>query len=268
MFEQPQAKRVRRDELFDSGGSDDGDGSDELMEREMRALLNEQIAKSLGLLQADEPSDRIASKGQGSLNETKAASQSKSEPGNGEEEDAADEFDFQLFSGSAPTTKVVLEDDHPGDGALVRRRPQSYYLITTISEEQKRRYAAAAVTADEILQRAKQRSWGLELPWKVIHASSNGKLNSAYETGQAASAREGKGRPGKKKRIAMRTKARAAMEQAKLASAKMAEKEEHIKDKKKRLNRAKKLRRRAKAREQKAGGGGGGEDSGDSDDSA
>jgi hypothetical protein len=256
---------VRRDELFDSSHSNDSESGDEVMDSEMRTRLNEQIAKSLGLAQI-EPSDRqLASRAKPDLSRREDETDDNEAD---EGEQSADEFEFQLFSNSAPT-KVVLEDDTFGDGALVRRRPESYYIVTGISQEQKMRYATAAVTGDQVLERAKGRSWGLELPWRVIHTTSTGRLYSPDKVSSSeGGSKGGKVRPGKKKRVAMRTKARAAEEKAKLASAKMAEKEEHIKDKKKRLNRAKKLRRRAKAREQKGGAGGEGAESGDSDDSA
>ncbi|KAL2212190.1 hypothetical protein CC79DRAFT_350244 [Sarocladium strictum] len=272
MFEQPEAKRVRRDELFESDPSDESSG-DEAIDGDLRARLNEQIAKSLGLLPEQEADRQTTSKDAKYARNSSKDSEEQPDTNDDHEDDdggkSADEFEFQLFSTSAPTTKVVLDDENLGDGAFVRKRPESHYLVTRIPEEQRLRYAFAAITGDEVLERAKARSWGLELPWKVVHATQNGKLHTLMEASRTKDPSKGRGRPGKKKRIAMRTKARAEAEKSKELNAKLAEKEEQIKDKKKRLNRAKKLRRRAKAKEQKGGDGGGGEDdSGESDNSA
>lgn len=263
---------MRRDELFESDRSDESSG-DEAMDGDLRARLNEQIAKSLGLVHDQEFDRRTTRKDAIDACKSRKDSEEHLDRDDDHEDDrekSADEFEFQLFSTSAPTTKVVLEDENLGDGALIRKRPESYYLVTRIPEEQRLRYAFAAVTGDEVLERAKARSWGLELPWKVVHATHNAKLHTLMEESCTKNSSKGRGRPGKKKRIAMRTKARAEAEKSKELNAKLAEKEEHMKDKKKRLNRAKKLRRRAKAKEQKGGGDGGGgeDDTGDSDDSA
>ncbi|KAH8179596.1 hypothetical protein LIA77_01115 [Sarocladium implicatum] len=268
MFEQPAAKRVRRDELYGFDNSDDEISGEGVMDTELRAQLQEQLARSLGLV-----TDENLTSHPGKDTEFTSRKVEQVSPGlipdDGEEDpakDSGDEFEFQLFSTSEPT-KVLLEDEDLGDGALLRRRPESYYLATQFSDEQKTMFADAAVTADDIFERAKVRSWGLEVPWRVIQATE---FIGATTSQQAKpdevteDAKRGKGRPGKKKRMAMRSKARAAEEKAKAASAKLAEKEEHIKDKKKRLNRLKKLRRRAKEREKKSGdAAGGGEDESD-----
>lgn len=258
---------MRRDELFDSAGSEDGGSGDEVMDSELRAQLNAQIARSLGLDSAEAPgSGSSQNKSKSSAKEvakkTKMEDDGTDEEADGKE-DSGDEFEFQLFSNSEPTTKVVLEDESLGDGAVLRRRPESYYLATRISEEQRRMFAEAATSADQILERAKCRSWGLELPWKVTHTTSSTRSKDV-DDGQEE--KKSRGRPGKKKRIAMRTKARSAAEKAKSESEKMAEKEEYMKEKKKKMNRIKKLKRKAREKEKKAGAAGGTE-AGDSDDS-
>ena len=84
----------------------------------------------------------------------------------------------------------------------------------------------------------------------------------AGDAGRATEAGTGgkeKKRPGKKTRIARRTKARELKAKAEAEAAARTTKEEYIREKKKRLNRLKQLRRRDKEREkkrQKAVGGG------------
>ena len=246
------------------GDSDvEGSGGDDVADDELRARLNEQIARTLWLQPEDEEGRRRnIRKEKGDEN-----------PLEEDEGDASDdEFEFRLFSTSAPTTKVVLEDEKPRQGGLVApRRPESYYVVTTISDKAKQRYAYAAVSGEEVLRRSQTRSWGLELPWKVTHISTTGQRASGQTTADSADKEEkeddddGKRRlrrPGKKRRIALRGKARAAAEKAKVtadraktASQRAAEKEEHLKEKKKRMNRLKKLRKRAKNREKKGGEG-------------
>ena len=237
-----------------------------MMDAELRTQLQEQIARSLGLATV-ELSSPESPKGEKTASKKTEKDPPGFDPDDSSEDPAkesADEFEFQLFSTSKPT-KVVLADEDLGDGALLNRRPESYYLATQFSDEQKFMFADAAVTGDEIVERAKARSWGLELPWRVIQAIKPTHATPAQSSKDGdveETTKRGKGRPGKKRRVAIRTKARAAEEKAKAASAKIAEKEEHIKDKKKRLNRLKKLRRRAKEREKKAGEGGANGDDG------
>lgn len=183
-----------------------------------------------------------------------------------DDEDAADEeFAFRLFSTAKPTQKVVLEEDvePQGEGGLVGPRRLSYYVVTDLSARQRNEYDFAAVSGDEVLARSKTRSWGFELPWKVTTITVKRKASP-----EDAKAKDGaKRRPGKKQRISLRKRAKVKEEKAQQVAKKLVEKEEHIKDKKKRMNRLKKLRRRAKDKEKKqAGQGGEGVGSGDDSD--
>lgn len=143
---------------------------------------------------------------------------------------------------------------------MIRGRPLSYYLVTDLSPEKKQQYEMAAVSGEDVIERSKERAWGLELPWRVITIKATRKPASKQGGGAEAVAHveddqpAKRKRPGKKRRTAMRIKARAMAQAEEAAKQKMAEKEEHVKDKKKRLNRLKKLRRRAKKKTEKGGG--------------
>lgn len=176
------------------------------------------------------------------------------------------EFEFRLFSSAAPQKIVLAPADGTGkidenSGGIVEPRPLSYYIRGELSPEQREQFAAAAVTAADILQGAKQRAWGLELPWRVtkttVGPSSSGNQkgggNQAGGSDGIAGGKKSKGKLGKKARIATRTKQKALLE---LEKQKMT-KEEHLKEKRKRLNREKKLKRRQKEKEKKAAAAGG-----------
>lgn len=184
----------------------------------------------------------------GSMSEDEAPSPAKRD---GNESDNHDDtgYEFRLFSTAGPAPKVILEDDNAprGEGGFVApTRPLSYYQVTELSVKQKQRYLAAAVSGEDIFTRSKWRSWGLELPWKVTSATATRKLKPG-ETGVESAESSGKRkRPGKKSRIATRTKARAKAAADEAASKTQLDKEELLKEKKKRLNRFKTLRKRAK----------------------
>ncbi|POR35240.1 Uncharacterized protein TPAR_04572 [Tolypocladium paradoxum] len=276
MFELPKAKRVRREDLRGSDGSDWSDAGQEAIDTDLQARLNAQIARSLGL----------DAGGVEPLNRTAETSRPKTERPDAEatcnidEDEGLGEFEFRLFSSAAAAPMVVLENDKEaqGEGGLVAKRPTSYFLATDVPAELKRQYQFAAVSGEEVLDRSRWKRWGLELPWKVtakITTTRKAKPgDEGTETGRIEETPDPakRKRPGKKRRIAVRTKERSKKAQEETAAKKQMDKEEHLKDKKKRLNRLKKLRKRAKDKEKKmaAKGGGGVEaagSDGESDDS-
>ncbi|EQB51610.1 hypothetical protein CGLO_08831 [Colletotrichum gloeosporioides Cg-14] len=244
MFELPDAKRVRRQDL-QSDSEDEAPVRDEQQDAELLAKLHARMAGMIDLGSLEQPSptpkknaaDKTTEEEDAAMGD--AAADEPAEP---------EEFEFRLFS-TAPATKIALVDEDErameGDGDMVRKRPLSYYVAEEASAAAKEEFAAAAVSGEDVLERAKQRGG---------------------EDEEAAARRR---RPGKKKRIALRMKEREKKKKAEEAAQAKMGKEEALKEKKKRLNRAKKLRKRAKAKEAKAAGGGGGEadDSGDSSDS-
>lgn len=264
--------RVRREDLNREDDSAWGDEGDEGIDMVLQARLNAQIAASLGMDIDESPVQ--ASKKSHSKAETAKTKSSKdiqqaqpSEETHHNSDDDLGEFDFRLFSTGAPS-KVVLEDVNAplGEGGLAHQRPTSYYLIRDIPDSKKREYQTAAVSGEDIFARAKWPSWGMELPWKVTRATMTRKAK-AGEVQSAEGAVEGeealgkRKRPGKKRRIAVRIKAKAMKEKAEVDARKALDKEEQLKEKKKRLNRAKNLRKRAKNKEKKGAGdaGSGGE---------
>lgn len=267
--------RVRRDELNDSESSGGSDAEDDA---QLRAQLEEQIARSLGLDTTRAPPAAASVKAVKAPSNGSQAEISDAEVD--EEEDAAaapEEYDFALFGGSdAAPTKVVLDDDKEpeGEAGIVARRPASFYVRTSLSAEQKQRIGVAAVSGDDVLARSGWRSWSMELPWKVTHitvkrrAGSDDAVVVQEDEDQETKRRR---RPGKKRRLALRAKERAKRDKVAEKRKQEEDKEEHVKEKKKRLNRLKKLRRRQKEREKKLGHAEGGSvgslAGGDSDDS-
>ncbi|ROW06022.1 hypothetical protein VMCG_04639 [Cytospora schulzeri] len=256
MFEIPNAKRVRRDELYDSSSDAESNSHNGTEDAELRARFNEQLSNLLGLeLSAPEP-----------------ASGHKADPDDAQRHDVTEEheekheeeFEFRLFSTSSKTAapaRVVLsnsdDEGEQGEGAfVVPTRPVIYYMAGEPTPEQREGYEHAAVTGEDIVAGAGKRAWGLERPWRVVKItmstgkSANGPSNivkstsAAKEQGDEGAKRK---RPGKKRRIAMRIKSKAekAQEDQKMS------KEEHLKEKKKRLNREKKLKRKAKEKQQR-----------------
>ncbi|KAI1391037.1 uncharacterized protein F4822DRAFT_395280 [Hypoxylon trugodes] len=258
MFEVPDAKRVRREELYDSA-SDEEVVQDEQLDSTLRGKLNAQLSDLLDIsFGADEhvgkkqPSESLiedADRGPDDVDDTAKS-----------EEEA---FTFRLFRGEEPSHKVILkpqgsdaEKDGEG-GFLVPRRPNSYYIADEPPPETAREFRMAAVSADYILQDAKKRRWGLEKPWKVtiINITTNKKSGalsgSVTSDATIGAGKSKKKRPGKKRRIILRVREKTRKEKEEASKHQIIEKEQHLKEKKQRMNRQKKLRKRAKQREEK-----------------
>lgn len=201
-----------------------------------------------------------------------------------DEEEPPEEFAFRLFGSSNAAAKVTLEKDRPfkpGQGGILVRRPPAYYLARP-SQRLREEYASALVTWEQITEKSRQRFWGLERPWRTIPGTAVSEERPARCGKEAPKAavegreQESRGRKrlGKKTRIVRRKRDRAAAAEREAADKIRAEKEEHLKAKKKRLNQVKKVRARAKAKAQKAaarsavgGGGDGGNDGPGADES-
>ena len=233
----------------------------------MRAKLDAQLARAFAL------DDYSLTPASDPLEGRQPPESNSLKPGGGggtvsDDEAREEEFEFRLFSTQNSTAKIVLKEDDilaGGEGGLVApERPLSYYVASEATAEQLAQFEAAALTGDEVLERSKQRWWGMEMPWRVTSAvaSTRKNLNAGdAENGDAMQIPdEGnrKKRPGKKKRIAVRTKLRAQRERDMATKKKLeeeerlkVEKEQHIMEKKQRLNRQRKLKRRAKEREKK-----------------
>ncbi|KAK7911355.1 hypothetical protein PG985_013836 [Apiospora marii] len=262
MFDIPEAKRVRREELYSSASSDD-DGDDLIsqdgqVDTELRERLRAQLAGLLDLdisspssLPAPGVTDTPAQKSGTAVASDEGAN---GPPAGTDKPLASDEdpdevaFTFRLFRDEEPSHTVVIKQ---GDE-------------TQPDQESMAQFKFAAVSTEYLMANAKQRKWGLEKPWRVtkitVTADKNAKslpdADGAEDTtmGEGVSKRT---RPGKKRRVLLRTRDKAKREKEEAAKKKLADKEEHLKEKKKRLNRLKKLKRREKQREAKGAGGGG-----------
>ncbi|RCI12040.1 hypothetical protein L249_0530 [Ophiocordyceps polyrhachis-furcata BCC 54312] len=242
MFELPEAKRVRREDLEASDGL--SQISDDDTDDAVRASLQAQLEKSLGFESCDVKSTT-----------DKGSTLPVSRALNDEEKNDAGEFEFRLFSTAGSVPKVVLDagDEAPGEGDIVAKRPPTHYLAS-IPEKLRQEYEVSSVSGEDVLARSRCRSWGLELPWKVITVTtfSKARPDGGSTTESAGNTEPAKRkRPGKKMRIAMRKRERAARERHDLEVKQEVEKAEHLKNKKTKLNRAKKLRRRAKEKDKK-----------------
>ncbi|KAI1824736.1 hypothetical protein F4861DRAFT_504639 [Xylaria intraflava] len=264
MFELPETKRVRREDVFESASSgtesdQEGDHNSEA-ESELRAKLNAQLSGLLDFSFAADPEVHVRQTDQ---TEAESESQPPIAPGDAQQETEHPEeeaFAFRLFRDQAPTHTVVLtQDEDPtalGEGGfVVPSRPRSYYIAPAPSSRQVSEYRGVAVSAEYILADAKKRRWGLEKPWRVIHILADSDLASKPVSGEVEGSvgkKRKRTRPGKKHRILLRMKEKTAREREE-ASKKMAlDKEQHLQEKKKRLNRERKLKRRQKEREKKA----------------
>ncbi|KAB5575875.1 hypothetical protein GE09DRAFT_607222 [Coniochaeta sp. 2T2.1] len=272
MFEEPQAKRVRRDELYSSDAEEvvvSHGGQEE--DAAVRAKLNERLSRMFSL--------DILAPGMPNSHESDEELPDAPEEGQDQDEPA---FEFRLFStttGSAQ--KIVVADPDEGDGAVLSLRPQSFYLKEDFTREELERFREVAVDYDDIVRGAQQRAWGLEVPWRVtkITVTSGKTTTSTLHKGTGSEVTsehpEKRKRPGKKRRIALRIKEKERKQKDEERMAREEEaakqrltKEEHLREKKKRLNREKKLKRRQKEKEKKltgktgseAGGEGGGND--------
>lgn len=278
-------ERVRREEL-ESVASFEAEDNDQQGETALRNALNARMAslisleavpnvKARGLARADSQASRLEAHGAETLAQNTdriyTADSTESRTANAAEV----AFHFRLFASEdvhAPAPRIVLtpeRDRLPGlgldaaDVIPVRRRPLSHYIIPAASGMELEQLCSAAQTAADVREAARQRNWGLEVPWrvskvivssgtmqKVLKVSRTGAREVDIQDGDAAKQR--RKRPGKKARIHIRTKEKARLEREAVKQRQKVTKEEHLKEKKKRLNREKKLKRRQKERDKKA----------------
>ncbi|KAI1491068.1 hypothetical protein F5X96DRAFT_633194 [Biscogniauxia mediterranea] len=259
MFEIPDAKRVRREDLYGSA-SDEEDSPDDQLESAVQEKLHARLSGLLNLSfvedepgQKDPPPDPPLD---GTVGEGPEI--------DGAEDTGEEAFAFRLFRDEEPSHKVVLTKDDElvgrrGEGGfVVPKRPRSYYFADDPPPEVAKRFQMAAVSADYLLKDAKKNRWGLEKPWKVTSITITTIKQSHIRDHESQSSERKRKRPGKKRRILLRVREKAMKEREEAEKKQLVEKEQHLKDKKKRLNREKKLKRRAKAREAKQTTGGDG----------
>ncbi|KAI1215051.1 uncharacterized protein F4807DRAFT_405663 [Annulohypoxylon truncatum] len=258
MFEVPEAKRVRREELYESA-SDEESTEDDQLDSTLRGKLNAQLSGLLELSFGANGDDEIQTSPMSRIGD---ANENPVDDADGALKSGEEAFTFRLFRNEEPSRKVVLEsqdanNEKNGEGAfVVAKRPISYYLASEPPPEVAQGFRMAAVSAEYLLQDAKKRRWGLEKPWKVttITITTNKKTpalsGSTSNNGMIGIGKQKK-RPGKKRRMILRVRERARKERDETAKKQLIDKEQHLKEKKQRLNKQKKLKRRAKAREMK-----------------
>ncbi|KAK3903757.1 hypothetical protein C8A05DRAFT_32496 [Staphylotrichum tortipilum] len=269
MFDLPDAKRVRREDLYSSPDRDSSpEVEDSVAATELRAKLNARLSSLFALDAQPAPT----------TDEPESQDQEQDQ-----DQDEPAEFAFRLFSTPAETTtaaaevqKVVLAPDDeaemPYTGPALSQRPLSSYIRGPLSPREQEQFFQAAVTGADVHAWAGWRAWGLEVPWRVTKISvvlGKGQQAKPGVVGVGGVVEKKKGkRPGKKSRIVLRKREKAKKEAVEAAGKQKVSKEEHLKEKKKRLNRERKLKRRQKEREKKAtakgeGAEGGGEASSD-----
>ncbi|KAI0534618.1 hypothetical protein GGR58DRAFT_505113 [Xylaria digitata] len=262
MFALPEAKRVRRKDLYESGSdsasSDEGGDHYSQAKSAIRAILNAQLS---GLFNLKNFAVGFAAQQQ-QPDQPEAQPQPQAPNVQREKEHPEEEaFTFRLFRDEAPTHTVILtHDEDPralGEGGfVVPSRPRSYYIAPAPSQGKVSEYRSVAVTAEYLLADAKRRRWGLEKPWRVIHIISDSSSKSTAgptKEENAAGQKRKRTRPGKKHRILLRVREKAKREREEAAKKLLIDKEQHLQEKKKRLNRERKLKRRQKEREKKTG---------------
>lgn len=279
MFDLPDAKRVRRDDLYNS---DHEESSKPSLDTSAQDLLQKQLAALYGPIEV----------------EPESTSESKPEGEDAvEEEEEEEEFEFNLFAPTTPKSvpaqgdhdgmtietpkkaqKIVLEKDGDedvplGEGALVRQRKEGWWMAE-ISEARRAEFQDAAVGMEDIRKWTEMRHYAWERPWKVqvIHtgltpaevagaartAAIARKLAQGTEAMDLDVKSKSKTKPNKKRRIILRTREKAAKEAAEAARIK-AEKDREAKlagdadyaVKRNARNRERKIKRREREKRKK-----------------
>ncbi|KAL8754015.1 MAG: hypothetical protein Q9199_004629 [Rusavskia elegans] len=172
-------------------------------------------------------------------------------------------YEFQLFSQksrpSAISTpqppKVLLRSPSPEakePGFVRPARSQDSYFTGAVSPEAQRRFRDVAIEGERVITES-QTVWpGSQLRWRLTTLTLPSykqarRYSNSLDTAQA----EKRKRPGKKRRIAVRTKTQARKRREEVVQIAEAEKAAFLTEKRSRRNREKKLKRREKARSQK-----------------
>ncbi|KAL0262706.1 hypothetical protein SLS55_001677 [Diplodia seriata] len=300
MFALPDAKRVRRSDLFSTRSRSASPSPDpEAAAAILRARLDAQLGAAPVVSTAPTDNDDAATAPAPNLNDNHA--------------DEADELEFRLFAtpaapsakptttptpqqkstaASAPVQKIrlrspSLDPDQPG-GFVNPSRPHSYYFAPALDDDassvQKR---VSAVSGADVLARAARIWRGCAVPWRVTVVDPSGRKLARVckghgepvadadgvggvggSDGDDDGARQpGRRRKSKKARVALRKKHAKGLERKEAAARAAREKEEAERAKRMEKNRKQKLKRREKERARKAGGrgeaGGGGGGDGD-----
>ncbi|KAF7955056.1 uncharacterized protein EAE97_000315 [Botrytis byssoidea] len=253
MFDLPDAKRVRRSDLYTRSSSSSPEPPSPI-DPDISARFHNQLASLYGPIS-------FQSCATGNASNPESINDAPHSPPLGDNQDQAEEFDFRLFS-NVQEGKIVLKEEAIDKGIfVVQERDKSYYFTGPIEGQRKEKYAIAAISGENILEGRGKRYWGLEVPWRVrvvkIGVGGQKKLGSNGLLGARNSSNVEKRRKlGKKKRILMRERRRAIEAQEQAMTREKESKEEADKERRARKNREKKVKRKAKEKALKAAAGG------------
>ncbi|KAF1833163.1 hypothetical protein BDW02DRAFT_501354 [Decorospora gaudefroyi] len=238
MFELPDAKRVRREELQSPASSPRASPDPDL-----EALLRSKINTQFNFTTTKNSVEDVAY-------------------------DEEEETELRLFatpSNATPQThKIRLSSpsaDNGEPGFLVKK-PRSYYFVHEPTSKEEGAFRAAAIEGRSVLELSRQPWPGCALPWKVRTISSAG-IRKDVLVGHppkpvtVEEKAEKRTRKGKKARIAIRNKLQASKEKQAERARLAQEKEEAEREKRTRRNREKKVKRKARDQAKKTGGGDG-----------
>ncbi|KZF21399.1 hypothetical protein L228DRAFT_262421 [Xylona heveae TC161] len=280
MFEVPEAKRVRREDLYSGTPTPSPPASPTLA-----SLLQSQLEEKFSYEALNHPTDvkpststkPNASRTDKVLKEqdhddTHDAAVDAAQDGqdgqdvqDDDDEEAA--FAFRLFSNTSATPKVKIRSPSPapaGSGGFVTPgRPDSYYFSQKATGEPKDQFQFAAVSGEDILKASKQSCPGSFMPWRVVTIHVQPQRRSKTDPADPSKAEvvleatkenttKSKTKPNKKRRIIIRQRQAKKKELKEKALASQAEKEAAEKEKRMRRNREKKIKRREKERAKKA----------------
>ncbi|KFY86779.1 hypothetical protein V500_07410 [Pseudogymnoascus sp. VKM F-4518 (FW-2643)] len=272
MFDLPDAKRVRRDDLYNSDDGNEGTASpiDDTRARH----LQDQLAQLYGPITVPSQDPVAPSETEPSID---------APPGEAEDE----AFEFRLFAPTttavasdinpssatdvAPTQRIILsnsDDEDLGDGAFtIPHRRLSWYIAAPATGRRKAEFEEAAVSTETVRRGRDQRAWALEKPWRVtvIRTGSAPVSQSALAAkpiGVKAAEGDGKTKrtkPNKKQRIVVRIRERALSEKLEAERLRCAREQEEkasrgAEDAEKRTarNRERKIKRREREKRKKA----------------
>lgn len=293
-FDLPDAKRVRRSDLYTSRSpsSSPGPAADPTLE----SALHSRLAALYGPIPI--PSTDPAPSNPTRTPKASASADADVQPEQEnpqESQEEPHEFEFRLFSApkysndnDIQAQKIILaspSSEHGDGGFVTRERDRRFYIAEPATGERKQRFVFAAVSGEEVLNLARRRAWGLEVPWRVkairvtstststsvpkskskVNASLDLHLHLASKTGhsleygqgevliQVHPSEKGKRKPGKKRRIVLRERQRKVVQREEAKKRERERGEEAEREKRTRRNRVKKVKRKMKEKALKAG---------------
>ncbi|KAF2734869.1 hypothetical protein EJ04DRAFT_534600 [Polyplosphaeria fusca] len=228
MFELPDSKRVRRNELLSPASTPRSSPDPEVTEL-LRARAHDELAFTFG----DQTIEEVAND---------------------------EETELVLFASTtdAQPTKIRLPslDAEGANAGFSVKKPHSYYFADALGGQKKAELEASAIDATTIIELSKEPWPGCRLPWKSRTISASG-MKKAVLVGhpQALAVVEEKfhkrTRKGRKTRIALRKKLQASKERQEQATKAAMLKEDTEREKRARKNRERKFKKRERDRAKK-----------------